>query len=138
MLFRALGQEAQAPSCGMTDVDQDAWYAGAVDWAVHSGLMRGYGDGSGPFGPDDALSREQLATVLWRAAGEPDAGAFDPSAFSDGGEASEWAEPALAWAMASGVLQGSDDGDGGVELRPGAAVTRAEMAAMVSRWLAVG
>lgn len=138
VLFRALGQEAQAPSCGMTDVDQDAWYAGAVDWAVHSGLMRGYGDGSGPFGPDDALSREQLATVLWRAAGEPDAGAFDPSAFSDGGEASEWAEPALAWAMASGVLQGSDDGDGGVELRPGAAVTRAEMAAMVSRWLAVG
>ena len=136
VLCRALGTDAEAPACGMADVDPGAWYAGPVDWAVSSGLMVGYGDGSGRFGVDDALTREQLAVVLWRAAGSPDAGAYDGSAFSDSGDASEWAEPALAWAVKTGVLGGSDDGSGGTELRPTAAITRAEAATMLARRLA--
>ena len=136
VLCRALGTDAEAPACGMADVDPGAWYAGPVDWAVSSGLMVGYGDGTGRFGVDDALTREQLAVVLWRAAGSPDAGAYDGSAFSDGGDASGWAEPALAWAVKTGVLGGSDDGSGGTELRPTAAITRAEAATMLARRLA--
>lgn len=53
------------------------------------------------------------------------ADAFDASAFSDGADASEWAEPALAWAVSTGVLAGSADGADGIELRPAEAVTRA-------------
>ena len=136
VLCRALGTDAEAPAYGMADVDPGAWYAGPVDWAVSSGLMVGYDDGSGRFGVDDALTREQLAVVLWRAAGSPDAGAYDGSAFSDGGDASGWAEPALAWAVKTGVLGGSDDGSGGTELRPTAAITRAEAATMLARRLA--
>ena len=135
VLCRALGTDAEAPACGMADVDPGAWYAGPVDWAVSSGIMMGYGDGSGRFGVDDALTREQLAVVLWRAAGSPDAGAYDGSAFSDGGDASGWAEPALAWAVKTGVLGGSDDGSGGTELRPTASITRAEAATMLARRL---
>ena len=136
VLCRALGTGEPAPACGMADVGPGAWYAGPVDWAVSSGLMVGYDDGSGRFGVDDALTREQLAVVLWRAAGSPDAGAYDPAAFSDGGDASGWAHPALAWAVASGILEGSDDGTGGKELRPTAAITRAEAATMLARRLA--
>ena len=135
VLCRALGAGEPAPACGMADVDPGAWHAGPVDWAVSSGLMVGYGDGSGRFGVDDVLTREQLATVLWRAAGSPDAGAYDPAAFSDGADASGWAHPALAWAVASGILEGSDDGTGGKELRPTAAITRAEAATMLARRL---
>lgn len=135
VLSRALGTDAEAPACGMADVDPGAWYAGSVDWAVSSGIMMGYGDGSGRFGVDDALTREQLAVVLWRAAGSPDAGAYDPAAFSDGSDASGWAHPALAWAVTSGILEGSDDGTGGKELRPTAAITRAEAATMLARRL---
>lgn len=137
-LCRALGTGEPAPACGMADVDPGAWYAGPVDWAVSSGIMMGYGDGSGRFGVDDVLTREQLATVLWRAAGSPDAGAYGPAAFSDGTDASEWAHPALAWAVAAGILEGSDDGTGGKELRPTASITRVEMAAMLERWLLLG
>lgn len=133
ILFRALGAQGGAPACGLTDVAPGSWYADAVDWAFSTGLMTGYGDGSNRLGVGEALTREQLAVMLYRIAGSPDAGDYDPSAFSDGDEASEWARGALAWAVSTGVLEGSDDGQGGTELRPTAPITRAEMATMLSR-----
>lgn len=133
ILFRALGAQGGAPACGLADVAPGSWYADAVDWAFSTGLMTGYGDGSNRLGVGEALTREQLAVMLYRIAGSPDAGDYDPSAFSDGDEASEWARGALAWAVSTGVLEGSDDGRGGSELRPTTPITRAEMATMLSR-----
>lgn len=135
VLFRALGAGAQAPACGLADVSQGDWYAQAVNWAVASGLLTGYGDGSGLFGVGDALTRDQFAAIVARVA-KADLTQADPSAleaFSDGGEVAEWAVPAVSWAVEAGVLKGSDDGSGGMELRASAEITRGEMATMIMR-----
>ena len=135
VLFRALGAGAQAPACGLADVSQGDWYAQAVNWAVASGLLTGYGDGSGLFGVGDALTRDQFAAIIARVA-KADLSKADPSAldaFSDGGEVAEWAVPAVSWAAQTGVLEGSPDGDGGMELRASAEITRGEMATMIMR-----
>ena len=108
-----------------SDCDPSAWHAGAVAWALQEGLFHGYGDGSA-FGPDDPLARGQAAAVLCSAAGGA-APAADPSPFSDAGEVSDWAEAAVSWAVAEGVLHGHDG-----LLEPARALTRAEAAALVA------
>lgn len=135
VLYRALGAGAEAPACGLADVSQADWYAQAVNWAVASGLVTGYDDGSGLFGVGDALTRDQFAAIVARVA-KADLSKADPSAlegFSDGGEVAGWAVPAVSWAVEAGVLKGSDDGNGGMELRASAEITRGEMAAMIMR-----
>ncbi len=135
VLYRALGAGAQAPACGLADVSQADWYAHAVNWAVASGLVTGYDDGSGLFGVGDALTRDQFAAIVARVA-KADLSKADPSAldgFSDGGEVAGWAVPAVSWAVQTGVLKGSDDGSGGTELRASAEIARGEMAAMIMR-----
>ena len=135
VLYRALGAGAEAPACGLADVSQGDWYAQPVNWAVASGLVTGYDDGSGLFGVGDALTRDQFAAIIARVA-KADLSKADPSAlegFSDGGEVAGWAVPAVSWAVEAGVLEGSPDGDGGMELRSSADITRGEMAAMIQR-----
>lgn len=135
VLFRALGAGEKAPDCGLDDVEQGDWYAQAVNWAVSTGLITGYSNGSGLFGVGDALTRDQFAVIIARAAGA-DLSKADPSAlddFSDGDEVAEWAAPAMAWAARAGILTGSGDGHGGMELRPTSAINRAEMATMIMR-----
>lgn len=89
------------------DCDADAFYAEAVAWCAETGIMTGYEDGT--FGPADDMTREQLATVLWRAAGSPEADA-DLSAFPDAGSVSEFASEAMCWAVENSAIsgQGSD------------------------------
>ena len=87
----------------------------------------GYGDGT-DFGPDDPVTREQLATIHWRQAGEPE-GSADLAAFPDGDETSTYAIPALEWAVGSGVLSGFGDGT----LAPSGVLARAMLAAMLQR-----
>lgn len=134
ILYNALGKGADAPACGLADVDQGAWYADAVNWAYATGLITGYGDGSGAFGVGDALTREQLAAILARVAGAdlPSADASALDRFADAGDASDWAVPALSWAVGAGVLGGSTASDGSLLLRPGVDINRAEMATMLS------
>lgn len=135
VLHRALGAGAEAPACGLADVVQSDWYAQPVNWAVETGLIAGYDDGSGLFGVGDALTRDQFAAIIARVA-KADLSKADPSAlegFSDGGEVAGWAVPAVSWAVQTGVLEGSDDGNGGMELRSSADITRGEMAAMIMR-----
>ena len=135
VLHRALGAGEHAGDCGLADVVQSDWYAQPVNWAVETGLIAGYGDGSGLFGVGDALTRDQFAAIIARVAGA-DLSKADPSAlgaFSDGGEVAGWAVPAVSWAVQTGVLEGSDDGSGGMELRASAEITRGEMAAMIMR-----
>ena len=125
--FRCDGGEL-CPSAHLTDVDQTQWYHLAVDWAVGTGLMTGYGDGSGLFGVSDPLSRAQLAQVLWNQAGRP---AADPEAvgrFSDCA-AGEWYAPAVAWAASEGYMTGYDDGSFG----PADDMTREQLATVLWR-----
>ncbi len=111
-----------------SDCSNGAWYAPAVSWAAGEGLLKGY-DGQGTFGPDDVLTREQLAVVFWRIAGEPAADA-DLSAFPDGSETDSWARDAVEWAISTGLLQGYDDTG---ELDPTGDITRAQAATVFMR-----
>ena len=99
------------------------WYQKALDWAQKSGIS----DGSAPDGP---LTREQLAVMLYWAAGSPQVSAGLPEGFQDAAAAASYAGAALKWAVENGIIEG----DAG-RLDPGTGATRAELAAMVSRWL---
>ena len=115
-----------APGSGFTDVAEDAWYHDVVQWVASVGAMTGYGDGT--FGPDKPLSRAQLATVLWRMAGEPESSGellpdCDPDAFYAG---------AAAWALETGLFTGYEDGTFG----PADNITREQAATVM--WRAAG
>ena len=131
VLYNAAGQPEVDPAGAgaFVDCDPAAWYAEAVAWAAQEGLMTGYTDGTGRFGPEDELTREQLAAVFWRAAGEPAADA-DLSAFPDGDSTSAWALEPVEWAVETGLLKGYDDTG---ELDPAGDLTRAQAATVFFR-----
>lgn len=111
------------------DVASDAWYAEAVNWAVWQGYMSGYGAGS--FGPNDALTREQLVTVLWRYSGNPVTGdSAMLNTFSDAALTSDYAQQAMIWAYDQGVIGGNADGT----LNPRGTATRAEIAQILMNY----
>ena len=127
VLWRQAGEPEATSEASFADCDPEAFYAEAVAWADESGIIEGYGDGTN-FGPEDPVTREQLATILWRQAGEPD-GKGDLSDYPDGDEATDYAVPALEWAVDTGVLSGFGDGT----LAPGGVLSRAMLAAMLQR-----
>lgn len=107
------------------DVDHDMWYHDAIDWAVDAGAFHGYDNGS--FGPDDTLTREQAAAVLWNLFGEGDASA--PGASMSDVAQGQWYSAAVNWAVANGVMNGYDGtGTFGV----GDALTREQFTGMVA------
>lgn len=113
------------------DVSPDAWYAAAVSWAVQSGILTGYGDGR--IGPDDRITQEQLAVMLYRYAGQKgyDTSAqADLSSFADVDAISPYARLPLAWAHGAGIVNGTDAG----RLDPGGTATRGQSAAMMMRF----
>ncbi len=112
------------------DVPDSVWYTDAVAWAAEQQIV--YGCGADRFAPEDPLTREQLACMLWRYAGMlglPTGGRDTLSAFPDRDQVSPWAEDAVAWAVDSRILSGTGDG----RLAPEAPTTRAEGAAMLCR-----
>ena len=110
------------------DVSTDTWYTEAVRWAASQGIVSGYGDGT--FGPDDPITREQLAVMLWRYSGSPAAGSKELD-FNDTDEIGGYALEALRWAVENGILNG--DGSGG--LGPQGQATRAQVAQMLKNFI---
>ena len=101
------------------------WYTDAVNWAASKGIVKGYR--ATVFAPNDTVSREQLATILYRYAEykEYDVSAKgDLTAFTDGAKTSSWAAQAMEWAVGSKLLSGK----GGSVLDPTGTATRAEVA----------
>ncbi|MBR6096783.1 MAG: S-layer homology domain-containing protein [Oscillospiraceae bacterium] len=128
MLYRMADSPDVEPGDAFSDVPPVAWYAKPVAWAVGEGLVLGYADGS--FGPTDALTRQQLAAILWRYALCPDsAGALEQ--FADVAEADGSAVDGLRWCVERGIVTGRGEG----LLDPRSGCTRAEAAAMLSRFL---
>ncbi len=127
VLYRLAGEPGEDNGASFADVANDVWYADAVAWAAAKGIVSGYESGS--FGPGDPVTREQLAVMLWRYAGKPDAkGGLN--GFSDGATAGKWAEDALSWTVEKGILTGK----GGGILDPKGRATRTEVAAMLMRY----
>ncbi|MDM8288159.1 S-layer homology domain-containing protein [Slackia piriformis] len=111
-----------------SDVEADAWYAKAVSWASEAGIVNGTSDTT--FDPEGKISREQIATMLYRYAGNgatADQAVLD--AFVDGDEVSEWAANEMAWAVEHGYMNGRGNND----LQPQGTATRAEIAALAVR-----
>ncbi len=107
------------------DVKSSDWFAGAVSWAATQGLMDGYGNGN--FGPEDSITREQLASILYRYAstkGYSVSASAELSSFVDGALTSGWAEEPVRWAAGAGLLTGKS----GSRLDPTGTATRAEVA----------
>jgi len=119
---------AQALTGVFSDVDNSRWYAEGVSWAAAQGIIGGYGNGT--FGPNDNITREQLAVMLWRYAGSP-AATEGELHFADADRASDWAAEALRWAVEEGILNGKD---GGI-LDPDGQATRAETAQMLKNFM---
>ena len=113
-----------------SDVKTNEWYASSVTWSLETGVFAGYDDGT--YGPENALTREQAAVVLWRRSGEP-ASNQSLSAYRDGDKTSSFAVAAMRWAIEEGVLSGKDQADGSKLLCPQDTCTRAELATMLMR-----
>ncbi|MBR4875422.1 MAG: S-layer homology domain-containing protein, partial [Clostridia bacterium] len=132
MLAQVLHNLANNPDAGneegFTDVSGDQYYSEAAAWAAEQGIINGYGDGQ--FGAEDAVTREQLAVLLYRYAGQPEVG--DDSALTnpDAEDTSTYAEPAMRWAVENGVMKGNEKG----ELKPNSDATRAQVASMLMRF----
>ena len=115
------------------DVPSGAWYYDAVTWAAANGIVGGYGNGL--FGPDDPITREQLATVLYRfeqsqGGGIVNDGAF-PLDYPDRDSVSGYAYEALCWCTMNGIITGMADGT----LNPQGTATRVQSAAMLMRFV---
>ena len=122
-----LADGTASTAAGFPDVAASAWYADAVNWAAANGYVTGYDNGS--FGPEDSLTREQLAVILYRYAGSPEPiGPLD--GFTDAASTSDYAVDALRWAVGEGLLTGKDGG----RLDPAGTASRAELAQILARF----
>jgi len=130
IIYNKEGRPTMAASNPFDDVVGGAWYAKAVAWGARNGVLEGYGNGK--FGPDDPITREQLATMLWRYAGSPES--VEPlDRFTDGGKTSSWAAAALRWAVEQGIVTGKSSGI----FDPASTATRAEAVTMLQRFCTI-
>ena len=129
-----LEERPEAPgAAGFPDVAAGAWYADAVNWAAARGIVKGYDTGA--FGPEDSVTREQLAAILYRYAQvkgyDTTRGGMAVREFSDSASISDWAQEAMAWAVNAQVLSGKGNG----VLDPQGTATRAEVAQMLMNFV---
>lgn len=131
VLWRIDGAPDVSAALPFDDVADGSWYADAVRWAASNGIVDGTGETS--FSPDDKITREQLAVILWRYAGYKSCdttGGVDLTDFADRGSVSAYALRAMRWAVAEGLVTGVTDDT----IAPLAGTTRAEAAAVLQRF----
>lgn len=134
ILWRYAGSEDVGLS-GFTDVPKDAYYAKSIAWAAKYGIVNGMGNNE--FWPNDPITREQIAVILYRYAqmqGVDVSRQGDFSAFEDGKKVSEYAQTAVKWATANGVLSGSKD-YGKLYLHPQNKTRRCEAAKILMSYI---
>ena len=120
VLYRMAGSPSVTGTDSFSDTQDTAWYANAVTWAEQNSVVNGIGNGQ--FGPDRATTQEQLVTMLWRNAGEPQGDVAD--------DASDWAAKAVGWARTDGLTEGAE-----LAFAPKADASRAQIAFIVSEYL---
>ena len=134
MLYRIAGgdDELEVEFKGtFSDVKPDQYYSNAVEWAADWGIVNGVGNGK--FDPNGKITREQLATILYRTVEEPEVSS-NLNSFPDSKKVSSYARNAMIWALESGIMTGSKDA-GTIYLRPQNTATRAEAATMLIRFI---
>ena len=134
ILWRMAGSPVVNYAMTYTDVAQGQWYSEAVRWATSEGVVTGYGNGL--FGTNDPITREQLATMLWRYAQSE---GYDVSvgestnilSYTDVADLADYAIAAMQWAVGAGIINGTGDGS---TLSPQGQATRAQAAVMLTRF----
>ena len=136
ILWNMEGKPVVNYAMSYTDVDGEAWYTEAVRWATSEKIMEGYGGSeAGSFGPNDPVTREQLVTIMYRYAqykGVDVSVGEDTNilSYDDAFDVSEWAIPAMQWAVGSGAVGGRTN----TTLNPKDTATRAEIATIIMRY----
>ena len=133
ILYRLENYPKTASGSPFADVAAGSYYEKAIRWAAANKIVTGYD--AAHFGPDDALTREQLAAILYRyaeAMGYDVSSGLSHTLYADAAEVSGYAQPAVDWAIAEGFLKGKD----GWKLCPKSAATRAELAVILTRFCA--
>lgn len=131
ILYRLAGEPAVSGSCPFDDVKSGSYYEKAITWAAANKIVSGYGDGK--FGADDPITREQMATILYRFAefmGYDVSAKANLSGYTDAGNISAYAKDALAWANANNLVNGVST----TELAPQGKATREQVAAILHRF----
>lgn len=132
VLYRMSGEQAQG-NADFEDVSTDAWYAQAVSWAKANGVVSGVSDTQ--FDPDRAVTREQMATILYRYSqlknliDTSDSNSLQE--FTDAATVSDYAIPAMGWAVQNGLISGMGD----QTLAPAGSATRAQVASILQRFI---
>ncbi len=132
VLYRMAGSPEVAVGSHFADVPADTWYTDAVAWGKEAGIVKGLTEDT--FAPNSPVSRQQLATFLYRYAettGQDVTARADLSVYTDAGEIQGYAIDAVSWAVAIGLIQGTDV----ATLSPSTAATRAQTATMLVRYL---
>ena len=131
ILYRLDGEPAVTKDIPFADVPAGQWYSNAINWAAANGIVDGYGNGK--FGPDDTITREQMAAILYRYASYKGYSVSDLAnltGYTDAASVSEWAATAMRWAVAEGLIEGTS----ATTLSPSGDSTRAQVATILMRF----
>ena len=130
ILYRLEGEPAVSGDLPFTDVEAGIWYTDAILWAAQNNIVNGVSDTE--FAPGDDLTRQQLVTILYRyaeAKGYDVSASADLSGYPDADQVQDYAQPAMAWAVAEGIVEGMDG-----TLNPAGNATRAQIATILMRF----
>ena len=133
MLYRIAGTPAAEAESTYSDVKTGDWYYNAVVWATEAGVVNGMGDGT--FAPNDNITRQEMATMLYRLAKAEKVEEDKLASFPDAASVADWAKDAMNWAVASGLINGVKAADGTVTLDAQSGATRAQIATLLMRFL---
>lgn len=131
ILYRLDGEPAVTKDIPFADVPAGQWYSNAINWAAANGIVDGYGNGK--FGPDDTITREQMAAILYHYASYKGYSVSDLAnltGYTDAASVSEWAATAMRWAVAEGLIEGTS----ATTLSPSGDSTRAQVATILMRF----
>ncbi|MGI6205199.1 MAG: S-layer homology domain-containing protein [Anaerovoracaceae bacterium] len=134
ILYRMEGSPAVSGDSSFTDVASGQYYSDAVKWASDNGIVSGYD--ADTFGPNDEVTREQMAAIFYRYANYKNydvSATNDLSSFSDASSVSSYATDAMKWAVGAGIISGMSDGT----LQPQAGATREQTASIVQRFMQI-
>ena len=133
ILYRMAKEPAVSGACPFGDVSGGSYYEKAISWAAENKIANGYSEKA--FGPDDAITREQMLTLLYQYSAYLKTESFEvkPAYYPDSKDISTWAIAAVDWATANKIVKGFADGS----LGPKETLTRAQAAAMITRFLSV-
>ncbi|OOB77222.1 MAG: hypothetical protein BEN18_10770 [Epulopiscium sp. Nuni2H_MBin001] len=132
ILNRLDGEPIATATNKFADVVDNVWYTNSINWAVGADIYGGFEDGT--FRPNDDVTREQLATIMYNYSVQSGLDVSikgSLSNFSDSDKVASWATPAVEWAIGAGILGGKDQNN----LDPKGTATRAEMAAVMTRFI---